>query len=99
MGVVRSPTHVEATLILQSVSLLHTRVCMLQAYFRPELLNRLDEIVVFKQLGMGSTAAIAELLMQETRERVAVRGIGLEPSPGLMRFICQEGYSEVRTWH
>ena len=72
---------------------------MLQAYFRPELLNRLDEIVVFKQLGMGSTAAIAELLMQETRERVAVRGIGLEPSPGLMRFICQEGYSEVRTWH
>ncbi|CAL5223254.1 g5736 [Coccomyxa viridis] len=66
----------------------------LKAYFRPELLNRLDEIVVFKQLGMSSTAAIAKLLMQETRERIALRGIGLEPSPGLMRFICQEGYSQ-----
>ena len=68
----------------------------MQAYFRPELLNRLDEIVVFRQLGMASTAAIAELLMQETRERIALRGIGLQPSPGLMRLICQEGYSEVR---
>ena len=73
--------------------------CVLQAYFRPELLNRLDEIVVFRQLGTGSTAAIAELLMQETRERIALRGIGLEPSPSLMRFICQEGYSEVQTRH
>ncbi len=69
---------------------------MLQAYFRPELLNRLDEIVVFKQLGMSSTAAIAQLLMQETRERIALRGIGLEPSPALMRHICQEGYSQVQ---
>ena len=68
----------------------------MQAYFRPELLNRLDEIVVFKQLAMFDTAAIAELLMQETRERIAVRGIGLEVSSSLMRFICQEGYSEVR---
>ncbi len=53
--------------------------------------------MVFKQLGMSSTAAIAKLLMQETRERIALRGIGLEPSPGLMRFICQEGYSQVQT--
>ena len=69
----------------------------MQAYFRPELLNRLDEIVVFKQLGMADTGAIAALLMQETRERVAQRGIGLEATPALMRFICQEGYSEVRS--
>ena len=68
----------------------------MQAYFRPELLNRLDEIVVFKQLGVGDTAAIAQLLMQETRGRIAQRGIGLEVSPALMRHICQEGYSEVR---
>ena len=69
---------------------------LLQAYFRPELLNRLDEIVVFKQLSMADTGAIAALLMQETRERVGQRGIGLEATPALMRFICQEGYSEVR---
>lgn len=77
------------------VTLAHTCI-LVQAYFRPELLNRLDEIVVFKQLAMANTAAIAELLMQETRERIAVRGIGLEVSSSLMRFICQEGYSEVR---
>ena len=69
---------------------------LLQAYFRPELLNRLDEIVVFKQLSMADTGAIAQLLMQETRERIAQRGIGLEVTPALMRFICQEGHSEVR---
>ncbi|CAK0784796.1 hypothetical protein CVIRNUC_008000 [Coccomyxa viridis] len=66
----------------------------LKAYFRPELLNRLDEIVVFKQLSMADTGAIAALLMQETRERIAQRGIGLEVTPALMRFICQEGHSE-----
>ena len=71
-------------------------LCLLQAYFRPELLNRLDEIVVFKQLSMADTGAIAALLMQETRERIAQRGIGLEVTPALMRFICQEGHSEVR---
>ena len=69
---------------------------LLQAYFRPELLNRLDEIVVFKQLSMADTGAIAALLMQETRERIVQRGIGLEVTPALMRFICQEGHSEVR---
>lgn len=68
----------------------------MQAYFRPELLNRLDEIVVFKQLGTADTAKIAELLLQETRGRIAQRGIGLEVSPALMRHICKEGHSEVR---
>ena len=52
--------------------------------------------MVFKQLSMADTGAIAQLLMQETRERIAQRGIGLEVAPALMRFICQEGYSEVR---
>ena len=54
---------------------------LLQAYFRPELLNRLDEIVVFKQLSMADTGAIAQLLMQETRERVGQRGMAWRSRP------------------
>jgi ATP-dependent Clp protease ATP-binding subunit ClpC len=67
-----------------------------QAYFRPELLNRLDEIVVFKQLSMRDTRTIAELLLADTEQRMAVRGIGLRVTAPLMRLICHEGYNQVR---
>ena len=71
-------------------------VACAQAYFRPELLNRLDEIVVFKQLSMRDARTIAELLLNETRQRMAVRGIGLQVTAPLMRLICQEGYNQVQ---
>lgn len=67
-----------------------------QSYFRPELLNRLDEIVVFKQLSMLDARTIAELLLNETRQRMAVRGIGLQVTAPLMCLICQQGYNQVR---
>ncbi|BDA47991.1 ATP-dependent Clp protease ATP-binding subunit ClpA homolog [Coccomyxa sp. Obi] len=66
----------------------------LKAYFRPELLNRLDEIVVFRQLSMHDARIIAELLLNETRQRIALRGIDLQVTAPLMRLICQEGYSQ-----
>ncbi|EIE27350.1 ATP-dependent Clp protease ATPase subunit [Coccomyxa subellipsoidea C-169] len=66
----------------------------LKAYFRPELLNRLDEIVVFKQLSTRDARTIAELLLNETRQRMATRGIGLQVTAPLMRLICQEGYNQ-----
>lgn len=67
----------------------------LQAYFRPELLNRLDEIVVFRQLSMRDARTIAQLLLAETEQRMAARGIGLQVTAPLMRAICQEGYNQV----
>jgi ATP-dependent Clp protease ATP-binding subunit ClpC len=67
-----------------------------QAYFRPELLNRLDEIVVFRQLAPADTRRIAQLVLEETAGRLAKIGIGLDISPALMRLICERGYSQVR---
>ena len=66
-----------------------------QAYFRPELLNRLDEIVVFRQLAPRDTRAIAELALAETRARLAALGIGLDVGAPLMRLVCERGYSQV----
>lgn len=53
---------------------------LLQAVFRPELLNRLDEVVVFRPLGAQHAAAIARLELEKTAQRLAERGVGLEAS-------------------
>lgn len=66
----------------------------LKSYFRPELLNRLDEVVVFHRLAREDVAAIAELELAKTSERAAERGIGLRLGPGVMDLLIEEGYSE-----
>jgi ATP-dependent Clp protease ATP-binding subunit ClpC len=45
-----------------------------RAYFRPELLNRFDEQVVFGKLGRKEVRQIAGLMMQETKDRAAAKG-------------------------
>jgi len=67
----------------------------LKAYFRPELLNRLDEVVVFRRLDKQDVAAIAELELAKTSERVAERGIALRLGPGVIERIIEEGYSDT----
>lgn len=54
----------------------------LQSYFRPELLNRLDEVVVFRPLGEREVRVIAELELAKTAARMSERGIGLEVGNG-----------------
>jgi ATP-dependent Clp protease ATP-binding subunit ClpC len=67
----------------------------LKQYFRPELLNRLDEVVVFRKLGRPEVRAIADLELAKTAERAAQRGIALRLTPALMERLLEEGYSEV----
>lgn len=67
----------------------------LKAYFRPELLNRLDEVVVFRPLGRPQVAAIAALELAKTEERVLARGIGLEVTPAVMDLLVAEGFDEA----
>ena len=66
----------------------------LKSYFRPELLNRMDEVVVFRRLTRDTVAAIAELELAKTADRAAERGIGLRLGPGVMEKLIEEGYSE-----
>ena len=66
----------------------------LKAFFRPELLNRLDEVVVFRQLAQEDARAIADLELASTAARVAARGLHLEITAALMDRIVGEGYDQ-----
>merc|ERR1712134_22950 len=50
----------------------------LKQYFRPEFLNRLDEIIVFRQLTKDEVGQIAEIMLKEVFERISMKGIKLE---------------------
>jgi hypothetical protein len=52
----------------------------LKQYFRPEFLNRLDEIIVFRQLTKLEVKEIATIMLREVFERLAKKGIDLQVS-------------------
>ncbi|PWZ38805.1 Chaperone protein ClpD2, chloroplastic [Zea mays] len=64
----------------------------LKAFFRPELLNRLDEVVVFHPLEKTQMMAILNLILQEVKSRLLALGIGLEVSESMKILISQQGY-------
>jgi len=67
----------------------------LKAYFRPELLNRLDEIVVFKQLESENIVEIAEILLSEAANRLVEREMDLYLSDSLMERLLVDGYDKA----
>ncbi len=67
-------------------------VGMREPFFRPELLNRIDEVVVFHQLGKGTLRGIAEILLGGLKKRLASRGITLELSDAAFEQLTTEGY-------
>ena len=66
-----------------------------QAYFRPELLNRLDEVVIFRQLDRHSICHIADLVLAGTALQLAKKNIKLEVAPAVMAKIVEKGYDQV----
>lgn len=64
----------------------------LKQAFRPELLNRLDDIIVFRQLTREEVSQIADLLLQQVSQRLAEREIALEVTPALKERLVAEGY-------
>ena len=65
----------------------------LKQYFRPEFLNRLDEIIVFRQLTKDEVGQIAELMLKEVFERIATKGIQLEVTDRFKTRLIDEGYN------
>ena len=63
-----------------------------RAHFRPEFLNRIDEIVLFRALGRPELRAITELALSQTRERLAVQGIELTVEPAAVDWLAERGY-------
>ncbi|KAJ6869398.1 chaperone protein ClpD [Populus alba x Populus x berolinensis] len=66
----------------------------LKGYFRPELLNRIDEVVVFHPLEKAQTLQILNIMLQEVKERLVSLGIGLEVSESIKDLVCQQGYDK-----
>jgi ATP-dependent Clp protease ATP-binding subunit ClpC len=64
----------------------------LKAYFRPEFLNRLDEIIVFTQLNKEEVKEIAEIMLKEVAGRLTEKGITLEVTERFKERVVQEGY-------
>ncbi len=65
----------------------------LKAYFRPEFLNRLDEIIVFTQLSRDEVKQIAEIMLRDVASRLTEKGIILEVSDRFKERVVQEGYN------
>ena len=64
----------------------------LRDHFRPEFLNRVDEIVVFGRLGREQLAEIVELQVARLRERLEERGVELELTEAAAELLAREGY-------
>ena len=67
----------------------------LRMRFRPEFLNRLDDIVLFKALTLPEIERIVDLQLQELRSRLADRGMDLVATPEARRLIAREGFDPV----
>ncbi len=68
---------------------------VLQQNFRPEFLNRLDEIVVFKPLTKEQIVQIVDLLVARVAERLAERKIGLELTQEAKEWLAERGYDPI----
>jgi ATP-dependent Clp protease ATP-binding subunit ClpC len=64
----------------------------LKAYFRPEFLNRLDEIIVFRQLTKNEVKQISSILLNEVFSRLREQGITLEVTERFKDRLVEEGY-------
>ena len=65
----------------------------LKQYFRPEFLNRLDEIIVFRQLSRDEVKEIAEIMLKEVFSRMQDKGITLTVSDAFKERLVEEGYN------
>ena len=65
----------------------------LKQYFRPEFLNRLDEIIVFRQLTRAEVKDIAEIMLREVFSRIKDKGITLTVSEAFKERLVEEGYN------
>jgi len=64
----------------------------LKAHFRPEFLNRIDEVIVFHELSLLEVIEIVDLLIRRVREQLENQGIGLELTRAAKEYVANKGY-------
>jgi len=67
-------------------------VDLLKNFFRPEFLNRVDEIVIFKPLTREDLGGIVEIQLRHVSDLLADRGLKLEISPAAREWLANAGY-------
>ena len=67
----------------------------LKSAFRPEFLNRLDEIIVFNRLTDADIRKIASLLLAELGERIFGIGVEIEFDPSLVAYVAEKGFDPI----
>ena len=67
----------------------------LRSHFRPEFLNRLDEIIMFKPLSKDDIHSIIDILMKNLNRRLADRDISIELDSAAKDYIIEQGYDPV----
>jgi ATP-dependent Clp protease ATP-binding subunit ClpC len=60
--------------------------------FRPEFLNRIDEVIIFKPLSLEDVTRIVDLQMHDIAERMGEQGLVIELTQGAREWLAQEGY-------
>ena len=67
----------------------------LRARFRPEFLNRIDDIVLFKPLAAAEIERIVDLMFDDLRNRLAERRINVEVTDQARRYIARQGFDPI----
>ena len=65
----------------------------LKDFFRPEFLNRVDDIIIFDILSKEAIEKIVNIQLDEVRERLSVKEITLEVSKSAVEYLAEEGYN------
>jgi ATP-dependent Clp protease ATP-binding subunit ClpC len=64
----------------------------LKAHFRPEFLNRIDDVIVFHELSRDEVTEIIDLMIRRVREQLETQGLGLELTQEAKYFVVDRGY-------
>jgi ATP-dependent Clp protease ATP-binding subunit ClpB len=67
----------------------------LRQHFRPEFLNRIDDVILFRRLDQAQIERIVELQLAQMAERLAGRRLRLEVRPEARRWLAEQGYDPV----
>lgn len=67
----------------------------LRSHFRPEFLNRLDEIILFKPLNKENIAGIIDLLIEDLNKRIGDRELKIELTSQAKNYVVEQGYDPV----
>jgi len=67
----------------------------IKAVFRPEFLNRIDEIIIFNPLGTEEIEKIAHIQLNKLSDRLAKKGIILHVKDEMVKLICRKGYDPI----